>query len=92
MRIPDVPLPETVGDMANPEHVEMLKKAVKEWNAWRLAHPEARTDLSGADLRGANLTSANLSHARLTFANLWEAVVTGVNWQEAELPAGFVPE
>ena len=71
-----------------------------EADMWRadLAH----ADLSGADLqaadliranlRGANLTSADLSHARLTFANIWEADITGVNWREAELPAGFVPE
>lgn len=49
-------------------------------------------DLIRANLRGANLTSADLSHARLTFANLWEANITGVNWREAELPAGFVPD
>ena len=49
-------------------------------------------DLIRANLRGANLTSADLSYARLTFANLWEAIATGVNWREAELPAGFVPD
>ena len=49
-------------------------------------------DCACANLRGANLTAADFSGARLTFANLWQADVTDVNWRQAELPAGFVPQ
>ena len=49
-------------------------------------------DLMRANLRGANLTKADFNNARLTFANLSEAIVTGVIWLDAELPAGFVPK
>jgi len=31
--------------MANPEHLEILKRSVKEWNQWRETHPNVRPDL-----------------------------------------------
>jgi hypothetical protein len=47
--------------MANDEHVEMLKKGVKAWNAWRLENPTLRPDLSGAHLSHEYLFQANLA-------------------------------
>ena len=41
-----------VGIVANPEHLEILRRGVKEWNAWRAEHPEIRPDLNGAYLEG----------------------------------------
>lgn len=52
--------------MANPEHVERLKRGVKVWNQWRKDHSEIRPDLSHADLSGADLSEANLAGANLT--------------------------
>src|SRR6266511_1213200 len=70
--------------MPNPEHVEILKHGLKEWNEWREAHPVVGpnligTDLSGADLRGADLSGADLSGADLIGANLIEAKLSGAN-------------
>ena len=28
--------------MANPEHLEILKQGVEQWNKWREEHPEVR--------------------------------------------------
>jgi hypothetical protein len=36
--------------MANDEHVALLKKGVKAWNAWRDENPDIRRDLSEANL------------------------------------------
>ena len=54
--------------MANPKHLEMLKRGVDVWNMWRLKNPEPTVDLREADLRGANLRGANLGGADLTQA------------------------
>jgi hypothetical protein len=36
--------------MANDEHVALLKKGVKAWNAWRYENPNILSDLGGAKL------------------------------------------
>ena len=41
--------------MANPEHVEILKKGVEVWNRWREDNPEIEPDLSGEDLEEIDL-------------------------------------
>jgi probable HAF family extracellular repeat protein len=46
--------------MANPEHEDLLRKSVTEWNAWREEHPEVWPDLNGAHLREAYLRGADL--------------------------------
>lgn len=66
--------------MADKGHLEMLKRGVKVWNAWRDAHPSVTpqlreaglkgTDLRGADLRGADLTGADLRDTVLVRANM----------------------
>lgn len=49
-------------------------------------------DLIGANLRGANLSGADFSYSRLTSVIFTEADMTDVNWEGAELPAGFLPQ
>ncbi len=86
--------------MANPEHLEILKQGVKQWNKWREEHPEraSRTsagrtsagrtslaNLSGANLSGANLSEADLSRADLSGANLREANLSGADLSGADL-------
>jgi hypothetical protein len=71
--------------MANDEHVALLKKGVKAWNAWRDENPNIRPDLSNADLRGADLSGANLGGANLGRANLGSANLTGACLRETFL-------
>jgi uncharacterized protein YjbI with pentapeptide repeats len=46
--------------MANPEHLEILRSGVDEWDFWRFTHPEAIPNLSGANLYRADLEGADL--------------------------------
>jgi uncharacterized protein YjbI with pentapeptide repeats len=69
--------------VANQEHVEILKKGVKEWNAWRSTR--LRPDLRNADLTGAKLLDANLWSADLTSANLASAILDGAVLDAANL-------
>jgi TIR domain/Pentapeptide repeats (8 copies) len=71
--------------MANDEHVEMLKKGVDAWNAWRDENPNVLPDLSGESLLKANLSGANLQNADLSFGTLVEANLRGANLKWANL-------
>ncbi|MDT5272845.1 MAG: hypothetical protein QOH49_5031 [Acidobacteriota bacterium] len=80
--------------MANPEHLEILKRGVKAWNEWRLEHLGVIPDfdranlsgahlsgarLRGADLKGADLRGADLSYTMLFSGNLSYANLDGAN-------------
>ena len=41
--------------MANKEHLVRLNHGVEAWNQWRRENPDARPDLSQANLAGAHL-------------------------------------
>ena len=56
--------------MDDAEHLTILKKGVKTWNAWREENPDVKPDLSNADLNGASLEGANLRGANLRGAHL----------------------
>jgi uncharacterized protein YjbI with pentapeptide repeats len=81
--------------MANPEHLEILKKDVRIWNHLRKTNPDIKFDLRearlyGVDLRGADLNEvtligANLSGSLLCEANLCRAELNGANLQRANL-------
>src|ERR1035441_9404312 len=66
--------------MANPEHLEILKQGVEQWNEWRKEHPDAGPDLSEADLREADLFNADL-----TVTDLNRADLSGANLNAAHL-------
>ena len=65
------------------EELQLIRRSIKEFNAWRKRNLVTQVnlygadlegmDLSGADLSGANLVQANLSGANLERANLFEA-------------------
>ena len=71
--------------MANPEHLDLLKKGVEVWNQWREEHPEIEPDLSGANLEGARLSGAHLERARLSRACLEKADLRDVHLEGAHL-------
>ncbi len=76
--------------MANPEHREILKQGVEQWNKWREEHPEVRPVLrevllSRADLSGANLYKADLHEANLSGTNLH-----GTDLREADLGRSYL--
>src|SRR6266568_623628 len=81
-----------INEMANQEHLDILKQAVDAWNAWREQHPEVLPDFSVADLSKANLREVNFYGsylygsyfyvANLRNANLRGAYLSGakLNW------------
>ena len=81
--------------MDDAEHLTILKKGVKAWNAWRKDNPDVKpdlreadlslTNLSGAHLREADLSLTNLSGAHLHEADLSEANLFGADLHEADL-------
>jgi hypothetical protein len=71
--------------MANPEHLEILKKGVKVWNEWREEHDEILPDLSNADLSYAKFLNANFHHAVLSNANLSNADLSYADLRHADL-------
>jgi hypothetical protein len=75
--------------VANPEHLEVVKRGAASIRAWRIENPSV-LELTGAELRKADLTEADLQDADLTRANLGladlrEADLRGANLREANL-------
>ena len=71
--------------MANPEHVEIVRRGVDAINVRRDASPKEHLDLSGTDLSSANLSNARLSGANLSKANLSGARLSETNLGGASL-------
>jgi hypothetical protein len=71
--------------MANPEHLEILKRGVKVWNKWRDEHKEVVPDLNGADLSLADIRLANLSRAKLSSATLRSADLKSADLRSTDL-------
>src|ERR1039457_390175 len=71
--------------MANPEHLEILKQSVDEWNKWREEHSDVVPDLREAKLEGAKLSEAYLAKADLRQANLKEAKLGEATLRQALL-------
>jgi hypothetical protein len=77
--------------MANPEHLEILKKGVEAWNTWR-RQSRQKPDLYRANLREANLHAANLRGANLREADLSAADLGWVDLCQANLHAANLRE
>lgn len=71
--------------MANTEQLTVLKKGVKNWNAWRRRNAAIKPDFFGANLERANLRGADLKNADLEEANLEEANLCKANLEVANL-------
>jgi uncharacterized protein YjbI with pentapeptide repeats len=84
------------GEMANYNHVKILKQGVAMWNKWRKNHPEVTPDLSSTNLRsagclditdlsGANLREVDLSGTYMFGISLTNANLFGANLADADL-------
>jgi hypothetical protein len=86
--------------MADRAHLDLLKKGVPGWNAWRAAAGNTMPDLRGADLKGrdlsgaafhggdfreADLSGADLSRTRFVEAHLDGANCISANFDGADL-------
>jgi uncharacterized protein YjbI with pentapeptide repeats len=83
--------------MANPEHVEILRRGVAHWNNWRSKHRDERpdltsTDLSGADFSRVDFSQADLKRVILKGTNLSEAVLVEADLSEARLTQANLSE
>jgi hypothetical protein len=63
--------------MADEKQVQLIRRAVSEWNKWRDENPFIVPALSGADLSSVDLSEANLSEEYLFGANLSRADLYG---------------
>lgn len=82
-------------EMANPEHLAILKQGVQAWNRWREENPGKGPALAEANLRGAQLPNINLLEADLTLSNVREvnlpdaefsiAILSGASLRRAKL-------
>ena len=71
--------------MANNEQMDLLKQGTQAWNAWRVAHADARPDLSNVSLRGLNLAKADLPGADLHKTDLRGTILSGATLIGANL-------
>lgn len=71
--------------MANPEHLEILKKGWPAWNKWREEHTSVIPDLSRTNLTKVSLRTVNLRGVNLTQSNLNKTNLIGVNFSGADL-------
>lgn len=76
--------------VANPEHVEVVKKGAKAIQKWRKLNPNVRLDLEEADLGynnliGADLRNCCLAGADLTRTDLEDTDLSGVDLTKANL-------
>ena len=84
--------------MANPEHLEILKQGVREWNKWRKEDPDERArprwsrEPPGANLELANLDGAVLVKAYLAGANLGRRNSNRANLDKANLSEADLAE
>ena len=76
--------------MANPEHREILKQGVEQWNKWREEHPEVRPSLREVLLSKADLSGANLYKADLHEANLSGTSLHGTDLRAADLGSSYL--
>jgi uncharacterized protein YjbI with pentapeptide repeats len=82
---------------ADAEHVEMLRRGPRSWNAWREQNPTTMPNLTGLRLSASerqmgvvnggpiNLASARMRRAYLRFATLSGANLAGANLAGARL-------
>lgn len=78
--------------MANDEHLDMLRRGVEAWNAWRIAFPETSPDLSEATLLMKELKLVNFDRANLRSADFWKSNLSGAKLRGADLMRASIKE
>jgi len=76
--------------MANPEHIDVIKKGTAVWNQWREEHPEIEPDLADADLSTMKLKDVNFCDTDLRSADLTHTDFRGANLVRADLRAANI--
>ena len=76
--------PQAEPKMPNADHVDILRRGVAAWNAWR-AEQRITRDLSGAGLRGLDLSGFDLSRVDLRGTDLRGTNLSGANLSRAHL-------
>jgi len=76
--------------MANPEHQNIIRKGVDEWNVWRIRDYETLPDLSHANLENKKLCKADFHITNFYKANLFNTDLSGAflhrgNFTKADL-------
>ena len=71
--------------MANPQHLDIIKRGADAWNQWRMEHREIEPDLAEADLSEMKLTDVNFGDTDLRNTNLTHTDLRGANLVRADL-------
>ena len=78
-------LPLMVRSESEGDHLEMLRKGVKEWNMWRLNNPDVKPKLGSAHLARLDLRRINFTSTNLVGADLIETDLSGADLTKADL-------
>jgi uncharacterized protein YjbI with pentapeptide repeats len=81
-----------VADLANQEHLDLVRQGTASLNEWRRQNPTDRLDCSGADFRGADLRDANLSGANLQEAQFYKADLSKADLSRATMRGAILSE
>ena len=65
--------------MADPDHLDIIRKSVQAWNGWRAENRELTPDVSGADFSYEDLSGVDFSGMDLSYENLSSATLVGAN-------------
>ncbi len=81
--------------MANEEHLNQLRKGIRNWNKWRKKNRDITPDLSEVDLTGMEIwqvdfAGANLSKSRLRFADLNNSDLSNCELWKADLKGAYL--
>ena len=71
--------------MADPNHLNLIRKSVQTWNGWRADNPGLTPDLSGADFSYEDLSGVNFSGMDLSYENLSSATLVRANFDRTVL-------
>lgn len=69
----------------DPEHLTVVRQGRDALATWRTSNPEARLELSMAELSGIDLSGADLTDANLAGADLSDSVLEGADLTSARL-------
>jgi len=71
--------------MANPEHLEILRRGPDQWNWWRVRNQDVIPDLSGTDLSNLELSGATFVYANLERTGLGSKNLFNMDFRQAIL-------